>query len=352
MCALYTSVADCNLDCLTLRQELGAPYDAPNSQNPVAFLEALLHHSPQLSSVLQHTVRLHMQCTHCNSDTHTDHQQHIVSLSIPTSVRSLKLTELMQNYYDCSQSINELCNTCNHPVKMHREIVNATHILVLQMEVWSTVSGEVLKRKTNITSIPDSSITVGSSTYTLMSAISLSSSTKPGCHYMAILSIKGKWMHFKGVSPSTTLWPRGGKDVLLLFYHIKSTVASTGKASAKDNSRRKFSHSTTAQPHTIFARTQLTRIATGTTAASTCTRTTEPTTETTTSTTTSTRLTTHTEATTSASDCSSPNTTLIFTYCGFTNNDGVSCYANSILQCLLQHRSVRNAWVGSRYPAF
>ena len=33
MCALYTSVADCNLDCLTLRQELGAPYDAPNSQN-------------------------------------------------------------------------------------------------------------------------------------------------------------------------------------------------------------------------------------------------------------------------------------------------------------------------------
>ena len=44
---------------------------------------------------------------------------------------------------------------------------------------------------------------------------------------------------------------------------------------------------------------------------------------------------------------------MIFTYCkGFTNNDGVSCYANSILQCLLQHRSVRNAWVGSRYSAF
>ena len=231
-------------------------------------------------------------------------------------MRSLKLAELMQTYYDCSQSINELCNTCNHPVKMHRESVNATHVLVLQMEVWSNSNnGEVLKRKTNITSIPDSSITVGSSTYTLISAISLSSSTKPGCHYMAILSIKGKWMHFKGVSPSTAPWPRGGKDVLLLFYHIKSTVASTGKASAKDNSRRKFSHSTTAQPHTIFARTQLTRMAAGTTTASTCTRTTEPTTEATTSTTLSTRLTTHTEATTSASDCSSPCTTLIFTYC-------------------------------------
>ena len=174
-----------------------------------------------------------MQCTHCNSNTHTDHQLHIVSLSIQTSVRSLKLAELMQNYYDCSQSINELCNTCNHPVKMHEEIVNARHVLVLQMEVWSTVNGEVLKWKTNITSIPDSSITVGSSKCTLMSAISLSSTTKPGCHYMAILSIKGKWMHFKGVSPSTAPWPRGGKDVLLLFYHNKSTVASTGKASLR-----------------------------------------------------------------------------------------------------------------------
>ena len=47
MCALYTSVADCNLDCLTLRQELGAPYDAPNSQNPVAFYKHCytIHHN-------------------------------------------------------------------------------------------------------------------------------------------------------------------------------------------------------------------------------------------------------------------------------------------------------------------
>ena len=353
MCALYRSAADCNLDCLTLRQELGAPYDAPNNQNPAVFLEALLHHSSQLSSVLQHTVRLRTQCTHCNSDTHIDHLQHIVLLSIPTSVKSLKLAELMQNYYDCAQSINQLCHTCNHPVKMRREIVNATHVLVLQMEVWSTVGSKVLKRKTNITSIPDSSITVGSSTYTLMSAVSLSSSNKAGCHYMAILSIKGKWMHFKGVSPSAAPWPRGGKDVLLLFYHIKSTVASTKTAPAKDIGRRKFSDSTREQPHTIFARTQQTRMTAGTTTARTCTRTTESSSVTTASTTSSTKLTTHTETTTSAIDLSSPNTSLIFIYCkGFSNNDGVSCYANSILQCLLQHSFVRNAWEGSRYPAF
>ena len=342
-------MADCNLDSLKLRQELGAPYDTPNIQNPVAFLEALLHHSSQLSSVLHHTVRLHIQCNHCNSATLTDHQQHIVPLSIPTSVRSLKLSELMQNYCDCTQSTSELCNTCEHPVKMRREIVNASHVLVLQMELWSTVDGKVLKQKAQITSIPDSSITVGSSTYKLMSAVSLLSSTKPGCQYMAILSVKGKWMYFKDVSPSTAPWPRGGKDVLLLFYHIKNTIASTGKASAKDVGRRKVSCSTTAQPKTIFARTQLTTDATTTTS----TRTIEPTTVTAMSTTPGTNVTTtHTAATTTSTGTTSQSSILTFTKCkGFTNDDGVSCYANSILQCLLQHRSVRNACVGSRYPA-
>jgi len=41
--AAYTSMADCNLDCLQLWQELGPPYDGPHTQNPTAFLQALLH---------------------------------------------------------------------------------------------------------------------------------------------------------------------------------------------------------------------------------------------------------------------------------------------------------------------
>ena len=207
MCALYTSMSNCNLDCSKLRQELGAPFDVPNTQNPVAFSEALIHHSSQLSSVFQHIVRLLIKCTHCNSATVTEHHQHIIPLLIPTSVRSLKFAELMQNYYDCTQSTNQFCNTCKHPIKMHREIIDFTNLLILQMEVWSTVDGKVLKQKTNINSIPDSQISVGCSTYTLMSAVSLSSSTKPGCHYMAILSIKGKWLHFKDASPTTAPWP-------------------------------------------------------------------------------------------------------------------------------------------------
>ena len=67
-----------------------------------------------------------------------------------------------------------------------------------------------------------SSITIGSSTYKLMSAVSLLPSTRPSCHYFTILSTKGrKWLHFQDLAASTAPWPRGGKDVLILFYHLK-----------------------------------------------------------------------------------------------------------------------------------
>ena len=46
-----------------------------------------------------------------------------------------------------------------------------------------------------------------------MSAVSLVSSTRPSCHYMAILSTKGKWLHFKDLSVSSASWPCGGKDI-------------------------------------------------------------------------------------------------------------------------------------------
>ena len=85
-------------------------------------------------------------------------------------------------------------------------------------------------------------ITIGSSTCRVMSAVSLVSSTRPSCHYMAILSIKGKWLHFKDLSVSTASWPCGGKDIL--FYCIKSTVAST-KTTAKGMGRIEPDYSTT-----------------------------------------------------------------------------------------------------------
>ena len=192
-----------------------------------------------------------------------------------------------------------------------------------------------------------------------MSAVSLLSSNRPSCHYIAILSIKGKkWLHFNDLSSSVSPWPHGGKDVVMLFHHITSTVTP------KDHEKR-HTGPHTAEPsrsRTVFARAFKTTISTSvlatittTTATTTCTtagksmRTmaigSSPTVKETIST-----ATASTASSVGASDATSGGTTLTFIHCkGFANNDGVSCYANSILQCLLQHNSVRNACVGSRY---
>ena len=57
-----------------------------------------------------------------------------------------------------------------------------------------------------------------------MSAVSLVSSTRPSCHYMAILSTKGKWLHFKNLSVSSASWPCGGKDIISIVYIIAFKV--------------------------------------------------------------------------------------------------------------------------------
>ena len=169
---------------------------------------------------------------------------------------------------------------------MQNEIVSAKQLLILQVDVWNSIGGNVIKRKTNITSIPDSSITIGSCAYKLMFAVSLLPSTRPSWHYTAILSISGrKWLHFNDLSASVAPWPRGGKDVLILFYHIKDTIASMTATSAKVSGTKDTGHRTTAPSRTIFARTYkiktttsvsttATTTTTGTTA--TCTATSEP----------------------------------------------------------------------------
>ena len=362
ICATYTSLAECNLDCLQLRQELGAPYSGPHVQSAVDFLQAVVHHSPQLSCMLQQNVKLHIQCSHCNRANFTEQQQHILPLSIPTSLKSCKFSELWKMHMDWTESADKFCNMCGHPVQVRTEIIDAKDVLIMQMDVWSTVDGNVIKRKTNITSIPDSSITICGHKYKLVSAVSLLSSNRPSCHYIAILSyisFKGKkWLHFNDLSSSVSPWPRGGKDLVMLFYHITSTVTS------KDHGKR-HTGLRTAEPsrsRTVFARAFKTSIITSVSATTTTTTTTatcttagksmstmatgsSPTVRETVDT-----ATASTASPVSASDTTSGGTNLTFINCkGFANNDGVSCYANSILQCLLQHNSVRNACVGSRY---
>ena len=146
--------------------------------------------------------------------------------------------------------------------------------------------------------------------------------------------------------------------MVLLFYLITSTVTP------KDHGKRHI-EPRTAEPsrsHTIFARAFRTSITTSvsattttTTATATCTTAGKrmPTMATGSSPTLRETVGTATASTASAvgpSDMTSGGTNLTFINCkGFANNDGVSCYANLILQCLQQHNSVRNSCVGSRY---
>ena len=62
---------------------------------------------------------------------------------------------------------------------------------------------------------------------------------------MAILSVGGKWLHCKDLTMSTAPWLHGGRDILILFYQIKSSFSAThivDIAATNHSSKSQFKH--------------------------------------------------------------------------------------------------------------
>ena len=52
-------------------------------------------------------------------------------------------------------------------------------------------------------------------------------------NYVSIVSTCGKWLYCNNVELSVVHWPKGAKDMYMLFLERTITVATTGKTSSK-----------------------------------------------------------------------------------------------------------------------
>ena len=194
-------------------------------------------------------------------------------------------------------------------------------MLVFKIDVWNLIDGKLSMRKTNITDVSNNTIEINGSKYKVMSALGQATSTSPGGHYKAILSVQGKWFHCSDINISQASWPRGSKGVYLLFYQAES-AALPAKVETTEvrNERTQFTRQNT-MPHA--AQTTPTSPTNSHSAPTRVPR---------------------------GSDTVTGETRYLDCI-GFTNSDGVSCYANCILQSQLQHMPLQNAFSSSRYIA-
>ncbi|XP_065894145.1 uncharacterized protein [Dysidea avara] len=382
MCRQYVSNADTTLDCTELRQELGSPFDGSTSQDALKFLILIMVTSFEVHLPMHHTVNVHTRCRHCGRKDVDTWTENVVELHFPESCKSIKFDDLMKFSLGWMES-DSSCKDCHGIEEVRKDIIKAGSVLVFRMNVCPLIKGKTFPRKTSVTAVSSSTFVIDGQKYKLMAAVSeVATSARPGYEYKAILSISGKWLHCSDLSTSVENWPRGSKGVYLLFYHAVSTVPPPKDAVGHSKKHVKAPESVKPpkpiKPHVKPTMIDL-KAANSTTAnnsaslessssvAGAATTTTDSahvknTTEFKTS-----RVDTANKATDSTvkntkghagSKISGPGpsragaTARSFKSCvPFKNTDGVSCYANSVLQSLLQHGALRSAFIASRYRA-
>jgi len=354
LCRQYISTTGSTLNCTELRKMLGSPVDGPSSQDAVKFLLLLMVTSIELRSVMQHTVNVYTRCKHCGTQSVDTWNENISELIVPKLCKSMKFDDLLKFSSGWIQS-EDVCMDCHGYIDVHKDIVKAGSVLVFRMNVCQLVNGKTCLRTTNITAVPNSTFVIDGRKYQLFAAVSEVTTSRPGFEYKAIVSSRGKWIHCTDLSASKENWPRGSKGVYLLFYQQESVVPVSQKAVGKKMPAKQLKPPTSVkQLHKDHVNRSLldnkfTYPKAGTAPAATDSIPVKGKPETSQS-----RI----DPTTpvkgkpehSTSSATSSVSSRHFKSCvSFMNNDGVPCYANVILQSLLQHSVLRSAFVASRY---
>ena len=106
-----------------------------------------------------------------------------------------------------------LCSTCNIPLKVCKKVVDAHKLVVFKLDDLNTNPN--VRRMTSINSVPSTLIKIGDC---LRSSVHFALTKKAGVNYMSIVSSNGKWIHCSDQTLKTACWPKGAKDLHLLFY--------------------------------------------------------------------------------------------------------------------------------------
>ena len=88
------------------------------------FLQALIQYSPELRSALQHTVAVKARCRKCGLYDHINIEESIVDLSVPISLKSLKISNLLVLYKEWTQSNKDNCLHCHCMMEVSKELIN------------------------------------------------------------------------------------------------------------------------------------------------------------------------------------------------------------------------------------
>ena len=102
------------LDCTSICNKLGDPFDKHCTQDPGYFLETIVKHYSSLTSAVKHQVVVE---TLCNETISMDKEQIVTTIAIPNDRKCIKMNDLFKSINEWKMYDNVLCNTCNIPLR-------------------------------------------------------------------------------------------------------------------------------------------------------------------------------------------------------------------------------------------
>ena len=226
---VYESPNHTPMDSSSIRTELDSIAD---EDDPAEFLLKFIQQYSSLKPMVQHFVRTETICKRCANNVTIDENEIIFTIMAHNMIKNIKMNDLLltaQNWYDSS------CSKCDAPCKVRRQILSANSFLVLKFEAWDP-TGKV-RRKTNINGVPTSSINIGSSSYKAKMSVHYKETKTPGYMYVSIVSADGKWLHCHDQTLSFMSWPKGARDMYLLFLECTSVHSHAEITSKVCNSK-------------------------------------------------------------------------------------------------------------------
>ena len=212
--SMYENSNHTPIDSSSIRNDLA---NMLSDHNPVEFLITFVRQYSGLLPLIEHCVRTETVCSACNHSNVVDKKEMVFDVSVQNLLKQTKLTDLLQtdqNWYV------KVCSNCKAPCKSRRLISHAGKLLVLKFDVWDP-TGKV-RRKANINCVPNSSVKIGTSLYKPKTSVHYEQTRTPGSNYVSIVSVNKKWLHCHDQILSVVQWPKGARDMYLLFLECTS----------------------------------------------------------------------------------------------------------------------------------
>jgi len=213
-----------NLNTYAVRQYLGEYFSINIKRDAFEFLTDLCTKYDCIRHLIEYQVTSTTRCKSCENTKTITYNNLILSIPINNlKKKSYNINDLLKvTFSHWSESNNGSCEHCTgNKILNKNEITLTKDIIIMHLILFSLQDDKVVKalRKFNISAIPTTKVLIAGQSYKVMNAVFHNGLCIEEGHYKSICreGMSNSWIEADDTQIKKTQWPRGAKDLYILF---------------------------------------------------------------------------------------------------------------------------------------